>query len=309
MTQFGNFNMELDTIRIVMQSNRVFTALLAVTFGLFPGLMKALDKNGVEFARPNDRPLLLDLHVPEGKGAFPAAILVHGGGFDMGNRRMYIVPTFDVLSKAGFAWFSIDYRLAPEGNFPENAHDLEAAIRWVRQHAGEYHVNKSKIALIGESAGAYLVDYAGTHETPQTKVAAVVSFYGPSDMLALNELRRDHPEMFDQAAALRHPNGGMKVFGVAQLDEAGASKMRQISPINAVHRGEPPFLLIHGNKDEQVAYSQSPAFCEAIRKVGAQCDLVTIEGGRHGMGNWKEPNQQHWKTDMVAWLKKTMKVK
>ena len=63
--------------------------------------------------------------------------------------------------------------------------------------------------------------------------------------------------------------------------------------------------LENGNKDEQVAYSQSPAFCEAIRSAGAQCDLITIEGGRHGMGNWKEPDQQHWKTDMVAWMKKT----
>ena len=67
-------------------------------FGLFPALLSALDKNDVEFARPNDRPLLLDLHVPDGNGPFAAAILVHGGGFDAGTRRMYIVPTFDVLS-------------------------------------------------------------------------------------------------------------------------------------------------------------------------------------------------------------------
>lgn len=292
-----------------MRANRLATAVLALGFGLFPALLRAVDKTDVEFARPNDRALLLDLHVPDGGGPFPAAILVHGGGFDAGTRRMYIVPSFEVLSDAGFAWFSIDYRLAPEGNFPENVHDVEAAIRWVRAHAGEYHINKSKIALIGESAGAYLVDYVGTHETPETKVAAVVSFYGPANMLAQAEMHRDHPEMFDQAAIRRHPNGGLKAFGVNDLDEAGASRMRQVSPINAVHKGQPPFLLIHGNKDEQVPYSQSPAFCEAIKNAGAQCDLVTIEGGRHGMGNWKEPNQQHWKTDMVAWLKKTMKVK
>jgi len=292
-----------------MRINRLLTLVLAAAFGLFPMLAKAADKNDVEFARPNDRALLLDLHVPDGAGPFPAAILVHGGGFDAGNRRMYIVPTFEVLSNAGFAWFSIDYRLAPEGNFPENVHDVEAAIRWVRDHAHEYHINKSKIALIGESAGGYLVDYVGTHETPQTRVAAVVSFYGPANMLLQSELHRDHPEMFDQAAIRRHPNGGLKAFGVKDLDLAGASTMRQISPINAVHKGQPPFLLIHGNKDEQVPYSQSPAFCEAIKNAGAQCDLITIEGGHHGMGNWKEPSQQHWKSDMVAWLKKTMKVK
>jgi alpha-L-fucosidase 2 len=291
-----------------MRTRAVLGTILIGATAAWAADSQAINRNDVEYTRVNGKALAFDLHVPQGKGPFPTAILVHGGGFDAGNKRMYVVPLFDVLTNAGFAWFTIDYRLAPEGNFPENVHDVEAAIRWVRDHAGEYRVDQSRIAIIGESAGAYLVDYVGTHETPATGVAAVVSFYGPSDMLKLNELRRDHPEMFDQAAAKRHPHGGFKVFGVEQLDEKGAARLREISPVNAVHKGEPPFLLIHGNKDEQVAYSQSPEFCEAIRKTGARCDLITIEGGRHGMGNWKEPNQQHWKNEMVEWLRKTMKV-
>ena len=70
-----------------------------------------------------------------------------------------------------------------------------------------------------------------------------------------------------------------------------------------------PFLCIHGTKDDQVLYEQSPMMCDAMKKVGAACELITIEGGGHGMGGWKAPEMQHWKAEMVAWLKRTMSVK
>ena len=69
----------------------------------------------------------------------------------------------------------------------------------------------------------------------------------------------------------------------------------------------PPFLCIHGTKDDQVAYEQSPAMCEAMRKAGASCELITIEGGGHGMSTWRAPEMQHWKAEMIAWLEKTLK--
>jgi alpha-L-fucosidase 2 len=70
-----------------------------------------------------------------------------------------------------------------------------------------------------------------------------------------------------------------------------------------------PFLCIHGTKDDQVAYDQSPAMCEAMHQVGAGCELITIEGGGHGMGGWRAPEMQHWKPEMIAWLQKTLSVK
>lgn len=65
----------------------------------------SLDRKDVEFARPGGKPLLLDLHVPDGRGPFPAAILIHGGGFDEGSRSTNVRPLFDLLSDAGFAWY------------------------------------------------------------------------------------------------------------------------------------------------------------------------------------------------------------
>src|SRR5438132_13076203 len=88
-----------------------------------------LDQKDVEYARPNGKAVLLDLHVPEGPGLFPAAILIHGGGFDQGSKSTNVRPLFDVLANAGFAWFSIDYRLAPEAHFPQAIGDVNSAIR------------------------------------------------------------------------------------------------------------------------------------------------------------------------------------
>jgi len=100
-----------------------------------------LDRQAVEFARPAGKPLLLDLHVPDGPGPFPAAILIHGGGFDEGSRSTNTRPLFDPLANAGFAWFSIDYRLAPEAHFPDAMADVDSAIRWLKTHSAEYRVD------------------------------------------------------------------------------------------------------------------------------------------------------------------------
>jgi acetyl esterase len=267
-----------------------------------------LDQKDVEYARPDGKPLFLDLHVPDGPGPFPAAILIHGGGFDQGSRSTNVRPLFDVLASAGIAWFSIDYRLAPAAKLQQANDDVISSIKWLKSHAAEYHVDPSKIAIIGESAGGFLVNYAATHETPATKVAAVVDFYGPVDYGKLALLRRDHPERFNMKSINGHAanGGGIHYFGVDQLDEAGLAKLQTFAPIAAVHKGMAPFLCIHGTKDDQVAFEQSPAMCEAMHRIGAKCELITIEGGGHGMGGWKAPEMQHWKPEMVAWLKKTL---
>jgi acetyl esterase len=286
-----------------------FPLILLAAAAILPAA--SVDRKDVEFASPGGKPLLLDLHVPDGAGPFPAAILIHGGGFDQGSRSTNVKPLFDILANAGFAWFSIDYRMAPEFRFPEAAADVARSIQWLKAHAAEYHVNPAKIALIGESAGGFLVNYAGTHETPATRILAVVDFYGPVDYGKLAEERRDHPERFNMASINRHASngGGIHFFGAEDLDDTGLAKLKSISPIFAVHKGMPPFLAIHGTKDDQVSYDQSTAMCDAMHKVGAGCELITIEGGGHGMSGWRAEDMQHWKAEMVAWLKKTMKVK
>jgi acetyl esterase len=82
-----------------------------------------LDQKDIEYGRAGGKAF------PDGTGPFPAAILVHGGGFDQGSKSTNVRPSFDVLANARFAWFSIDYRLAPEARFPQTIEDVYNAIQ------------------------------------------------------------------------------------------------------------------------------------------------------------------------------------
>src|SRR5579875_841849 len=111
----------------------------------------------IEYGRAGDVSLRMDAHVPTGKGPFPAIVIVHGGGWIAGDRETNVEPLFQPLSNAGFAWFTISYRLAKDASvFGAAVEDVEQAVLYVREHAAEYNIDPDRIALIGESAGAQL---------------------------------------------------------------------------------------------------------------------------------------------------------
>src|ERR1700693_1794828 len=103
----------------------------------------------VEYSRPDAIRLLLDATIPDAKGSFPAAIIVHGGYWVEGSKTTYVGPLEPLLTSAGYAWFSIDYRLPPRYRYPTAIADVETAVRWVRTHAELYHVDLNRIVLIG----------------------------------------------------------------------------------------------------------------------------------------------------------------
>jgi alpha-L-fucosidase 2 len=261
-----------------------------------------IEENDVEFSRPGGTPLTLDLRVPESKALVPAVIIVHGGGFARGNKRTYVTPLFDMLSTAGYAWFTINYRMVPNYQLPQATEDVDNAIRWVKANAAKYHLDPNKIVLAGESAGAFLVAYAGVKPKSDTRVAAVVDFYGPNDLVLQTAARRAAEPSKPDAPGLKEFLG-LKTWQDPDVME----KLRGNSPTTYIQKNMPPFLFIQGTADEQVPYEQSPKMCELMKKVGAKCEVITVEGGRHGMGSWSnDPSMQHWKPDMVQWLAKTL---
>lgn len=278
----------------IRTAHALLLALVIPGFGLLPQARGEL-KTDVEFAKAGGVSLTLDAFVPEGEGPFPTAILVHGGGFVRGNKQTYIKPLFEPLSKAGFTWFTINYRLAPDYKFPAQAEDVEAAIKWVRAHAKEYKVDLKRIALIGESAGGHLVSYVGTDNTPELGLAAVIPFYAPHD---LETRARESGKISASMTAL---------LGLTELNEDSLRKLHDASPISHVKKGLPPFLLIHGTKDAQVPYDQSVKFQEKMKAAGNTCELFTIPDGGHGMGGWDKAHPEY-KDKVVSWLKATMRV-
>ncbi len=253
-------------------------------------------RTDIEFAKVGDVSLTLDAFVPDGAGPFPTCILVHGGGFVRGDKQSYIKPLFEPLSKAGFAWFTVNYRLAPQHRWPACAEDVETAIRWVKAHAKDYKVDVSRIALIGESAGGHLVSWVGTRANEDTRVAAVVPFYAPHDL----ELQVKHRNMLGESMTA--------LLGLTELNDDAWKRLREVSPSSYVHKGMPPFLLIHGDKDPTVPFEQSTRFQKQMKDAGNQCDLITIPDGVHGMGGWDKLNSDY-REQLVAWLKTALKAK
>ena len=250
-------------------------------------------KADVEFARVGDISLTLDAFVPDGAGPFPTCILVHGGGFTKGDKQSYIKPLFEPLSQAGFAWFTINYRLAPQHRWPACAEDVETAIRWVKSHARDYKVDVTRIAIIGESAGGHLVSYAGTRAKSDTSVAAVVPFYAPHDL----ELQVRHRNALGESMTA--------LLGLTELNDDTWKRLRAVSPGSHVHKGMPPYLLIHGDKDLTVPFEQSTRFQKQMLDLGNQCDLITIPEGVHGMGSWDKLNSDY-REKLIAWLNVTL---
>jgi alpha-L-fucosidase 2 len=251
-------------------------------------------RTDIEFAKVGDASLTLDAFVPQGDGPFATCILVHGGGFVRGDKQMFIKPLFSPLSAAGFTWFSINYRLAPEHRFPACADDVETAVKWVKSHAKEYKVDLHRIALIGESAGGHLVSYVGCKSGPELGLAAVVPFYAPHDLEFSVKSRNALGESMQA------------LLGLTELNDDALKRLREASPSTYIRSGLPPFLLIHGDKDSQVPYAQSPRFQGRMRAAGNVCDLITITDGGHGMGGW-EKLKSDYQEQLIAWLRKTLK--
>ena len=241
----------------------------------------------IPYSRPGGRDLLLDAYVPEGKGPFPAVIIVHGGGWEAGDRITYVSPVFAPLAQAGFAWFSIDYRLTPYVHVPEQLEDLRNAVRFVRQHAGWFHVDPNRIALLGESASGHLVAQLVSMPCPGCEVQAVVSFYG-----VYNFERWKNDAEF----------GGM--LGRLFVDTSPAV-LREYSPLYHVSASLPPMLIIQGTADELYAGTQE--YVKRLGEVQARDDVILLDKAPHGMENWEgHPEWMFYKSRMVEWLSKTL---
>src|SRR4051794_23608330 len=141
---------------------------------------------GIEYSRPAGTPLYLDASIPAGPGPFPAVIIVHGGGWVRGDRRIDVTPLFKPLEQAGIAWFSIDYRLLRNLiEFGAPIEDVQNAVLFVKAHAADYNIDPERIILIGESAGGQLAAMAALKPVPGGSVQGVVAFYSPTDLETL----------------------------------------------------------------------------------------------------------------------------
>ena len=231
--------------------------------------------------------LTLDAWVPTGPGPHGAVVIVHGGGWEAGDRVTYAAPMFSLASSLKLAWISIDYRLTPVVTNREQVSDVKAALAWIRAHAADFRIDPTRIVLVGESASGQLVTHVAASEP---RLAGVVSFYGVYDLEAM-------------AGDPANPRSlARRLFRIGSLDDAAKTTLREFSPVRHASSGLPPMLLIAGTADRLIA--QQRAYHAALQHAGARVDAVEIPDAPHGMESWHDdPHWRIWQVKVGDWIR------
>jgi len=194
----------------------------------------------------------------------PLIIFIHGGAWKKGDKHDYW-PYLIPYAEKGYITATIQYRLTNVAKYPAQLDDVEAAIKWVKNHADDFHINKDKIVLVGGSAGGHLAMLAA-YSNPSLNIKGIVNLYGPSDLTT---------------PYAREVESVQKLIGKNYLDAPELYK--KASPITYISKNIPPTLTFQGTLDELVPYEQSDKLDKKIKAVGAVSYYHKLKGWPHTM--------------------------
>lgn len=201
----------------------------------------------------------------------PGVIVIHGGGWVGGSREGMIRNFCLPYLEKGFVVANVEYRLARVAPAPAAVTDVLQAANWFRRNAKRYQVDSDRIVVTGGSAGGHLALMVGLTPKsaglgPPAKVAAVINFYGITDV----------------ADQLSGPNRREYAVTWVPEQEGRLELARRVSPMTYVRKNVPPVLTIHGDADPTVPYEHGVRLTRALRDAGADAELISIRGGKHG---------------------------
>lgn len=222
----------------------------------------------------------------------PCIVWVPGGGW-RGSDKNLMVPEMQFLVERGFVLASIYYRSSAQGHWPDQIVDVKTAIRFLRAHAEQYHIDPDRIGIIGRSAGGHLTSMAAMnlddHESAEwagysSKVQAACDLFGPADLSTLLKRTRelvnaggyrwDRIEDTHEGALLGGP------YDDKSMDERAATA----TSLNYINQGMCPMCILHGDADLLVPYTISESFYEKLvsEGFGDKVDLYILQGAGHG---------------------------
>lgn len=268
--------------------------------------------------------LKMSLLVPRTEELKPAVLYLPGGGFTEANQHK-LIQLKTRLAEAGMVVASAAYRTIPSG-FPTMVFDAKRALRYLVQHAATYRIDPKKIVILGDSAGGYLAQLLGaTSQTAEflpskmsleeTRVAAVVSLYGFSNLLLMGA-DPTRPE-YDPAAPTMLMLNGVSLKPKEKVSRAEIiDKAKKASPLFNLHAGMPSFLLMHGDADKLVPVAQTQAMTAAMEQAGLDVKQIILTGAGHGTAEWYQPQladlirdwllkKLNWKVDLVSLKQQT----
>jgi len=244
----------------------------------------------LEYVAGGGKSRSLDLYLPApAAGPFAVVVWIHGGSWRGGDKERNQAA---FLGAEGIATASINYRLLQEAPFPAQIQDCKAAIRFLRSHAAEFHLDPARIGVWGESAGGNLAALLGTTagvpelEGPVpdglSRVQAVCDWFGPTDLPTLLAQARTVPPTSPLA---KETATILALLGATPSAEV----QHQASPLDFVSSDDAPFFIIHGDADPLVPLQQSEDLCRALRAAGVEATLLVMKGAGHGGAAFQAP--------------------
>lgn len=221
---------------------------------------------------------------------YPAIVFLQGSAWKFPDRN-YELPQLAWYANHGYVVMSITHRSSLEGHpYPAFLQDAKTAIRYLRAHAEQYHVDPDRIGFWGTSSGgntSMLVQLTGDDPTLKTDeyadqsdaVKCCVECFGPSDMTLVVQAHQ---------ATGRH-NGKDDLFTALVGEQDADDVICGMSPYCRIRDGEtyPPMLMLHGDADELVEYkTQGVRMYERYLQAGVDAQLICIEGAPHEGPFW-----------------------
>ena len=246
---------------------------------------------------------VVDIYVPGDDGDYPLIVYVNGGGWVQQLPRHNTVPGVWAAPSQGYALASVGYRLAPQSHWPAQAHDLKAALRFLRAHAKEYGYNADKITVWGNSAGGHIANMcAATNGVPlfedltmgnpdeSSSIQCVISYYAPSDLyqadLSVYISEEEVKALTENPLAATDDRPGMNfqhniLLGCKASQNPGVAAAA--SPINFVTADFPPAYFAQGLDDPIVPWTQTVTMVNKINEVcGEKRAEMDLFPGGHG---------------------------
>ena len=249
---------------------------------LIASVAAAETQTDIEYERVGDLSLKLDLHTPQAANP-PLIVYVHGGAWRGGSKSD--VPIAKLIEH-GFAIASVDYRLSTQAPFPAQIQDIKAAIRFLRAKSELFHLNSSRIAIIGSSAGGHLAALVGVtngnkalegtigeHLSQSSDVQCIVSLFGASNLQTILS------QSTEFGLKMRVPALQL-LLGGQPTEKPDLAKLA--SPVAHLDKDDPPLLLIHGDADPQMPPQQSQELAKAYEALKLPVQLIMLPGGKHG---------------------------
>lgn len=253
---------------------------LATTALAYISKLGTVEKN-LNYSNADFIDLKMDVYYPlTTPGPMPVVVYLHGGAWIGGDKSDAAAsPEIAELIKRGFLVASVNYGLAPQYTILEQIENAKCAVRFLRAYSSYFGINPERIGTFGNSAGGHLasllgasdksagMDIAGGFLNQSSRVQCVVDFYGPTD---LGTLFSGYPPLvLQQLVGVFDPKSGI-------LDK--------INPLTYVSADDPPFLIIHGDKDTVVPLNQSQMLYQNLTAAGVPATLVVVKNGDHGFG-------------------------